>query len=176
MVPGRKYSPGFADADWTWDEAHLAPCPANPQAVIKGAAMGLETVGRYVYENFTLIYMRDPASAFELELTVNHGRTAPHNLGNGYGHFAVAVDDLDAARARMEAISEAPGPIREMQWGGVLLGRFFIKDPDGYSIEVLQQCGRFGEVNKKRRICHKGDRLPHVVQPARPGRRTRWRR
>lgn len=39
-LPGYKYSPGFADADWTWDEAHLDPYLTNPQAVIKGGVMG----------------------------------------------------------------------------------------------------------------------------------------
>lgn len=33
------YSPGFAKADWSWDEAHLDPWLANPQAVIPGAIM-----------------------------------------------------------------------------------------------------------------------------------------
>ena len=109
------------------------------------AAMGLEVVDRYPFDSFTLIYMRDPASTFELELTVNQGRTEPYDLGDGYGHLAVAVDDLDAARSQMEAAGGAPGPIRELQRDGALLGRFFfIKDPDGYSIEVLQRHGRFG--------------------------------
>lgn len=109
------------------------------------SAMGLETVDRYPFDSFTLVYMRDPASSFELELTVNHGRTEPYDLGDGYGHLAVAVDDLHAARARMEAAGGTPGPIRELQRDGALLGRFFfVKDPDGYSIEVLQRHGRFG--------------------------------
>lgn len=109
------------------------------------AAMGLEVVDRYPFDSFTLIYMRDPASPFELELTVNHDRTEPYELGDGYGHLAVAVDDLDAARTRMEAAGGSPGSIRELQRDGALLGRFFfIKDPDGYSIEVLQRHGRFG--------------------------------
>ena len=109
------------------------------------AAMGLEIVDRYPFDSFTLIYMRDPASTFELELTVNHDRTEPYNLGDGYGHLAVAVDDLDGARATMEAAGGTPGPVRELQRDGALLGRFFfIKDPDGYSIEVLQRHGRFG--------------------------------
>ncbi len=109
------------------------------------AAMGLEIVDRYPFDSFTLIYMRDLASTFELELTVNHDRTEPYNLGDGYGHLAVAVDDLDAARMKMEAAGGTPGPVRELQRDGALLGRFFfIKDPDGYSIEVLQRHGRFG--------------------------------
>lgn len=109
------------------------------------AAMGLEIVDRHPFDSFTLVYMRDPASSFELELTINHERTQPYDLGDGYGHLAVAVDDLDATRARMEAAGAVPGPIRELQRDGTLLGRFFfVKDPDGYSIEVLQRHGRFG--------------------------------
>jgi cytochrome c len=38
-VPGFHYSAGFANADWNWDEAHLDPYLANPQAVIPGAVM-----------------------------------------------------------------------------------------------------------------------------------------
>lgn len=107
--------------------------------------LGLEIADRYPFDNFTLIYLRDPSSPFELELTVNAGRTEPYNTGDGYGHLAVAVDDLDADRSRMEAAGASPGPIRELMRDGALLGRFFfVKDPDGYSIEVLQRGGRFG--------------------------------
>ena len=108
-------------------------------------AMGLEIKDRFAFDSFTLIYLTDPASPFELELTINHGRTEAYNLGDGYGHLAVAVDDLEAARDRIEAAGAAPTPIRELNHGGALLGRFFFaKDPDGYSIEVLQRQGRFG--------------------------------
>ncbi|GAC1343590.1 MAG: VOC family protein [Acetobacteraceae bacterium] len=109
------------------------------------AAMGLEIVDRYGFDSFTLIYMRDPAATFELELTVNHGRAEPYQLGDGYGHLAVAVDDLEAQHERMSAAGAAPGAIKTIEHGGTLLGRFFfVKDPDGYSIEVLQHHGRFG--------------------------------
>lgn len=107
-------------------------------------AMGLSVVDRFPFESFTLIYMRDPASTFELELTVNAGRTEPYNLGDGYGHLAVVVDDLEASHRVMEQAGGAPGAIRELMRDGALLGRFFfIKDPDGYSIEVLARGGRF---------------------------------
>ncbi len=108
------------------------------------AAMGLEIVDRFAFDSFTLIYLRDPASTFELELTVNAGRTEPYDLGDGYGHLAVAVDDLDAARTRMAEADASPGDIKEIAHQGKPLGRFFfVKDPDGYSIEVLQRGGRF---------------------------------
>lgn len=108
-------------------------------------AMGLGIADRYTFDNFTLVYMRDPQSAFELELTINHDQTEPYDLGKGYGHLAVAVDDLGAARTQMQQAGAAPGDIKEINHGGALLGRFFfVKDPDGYSIEVLQRHGRFG--------------------------------
>ncbi len=107
-------------------------------------AMGLEVVDRYPFDSFTLIYMRDKESTFEVELTVNNGRTEPYQLGDGYGHIAVAVDDLEAQRATMQQAGASPGDIKELHRDGALLGRFFfVKDPDGYSIEVLQRHGRF---------------------------------
>lgn len=108
-------------------------------------AMGLDIADRYAFDGFTLIYMIDPQSTFELELTVNNDQTEPYDLGKGYGHLAVAVDDLEAARTRMQGAGASPGEVKELNHGGALLGRFFfVKDPDGYSIEVLQRHGRFG--------------------------------
>lgn len=108
-------------------------------------AMGLEVAERFDFEKFSLIYMRDPESSFELELTVNKGQTEPYNLGDGYGHLAVAVDDLEATRTTMQGAGASPGDIKELKYEGATLGKFFfVKDPDGYSIEVLQKAGRFG--------------------------------
>ena len=109
------------------------------------SAFGLEVADRYEFESFTLVYMRAPSSPFELELTVNRGRTETYQLGDGYGHLAVAVEDVEAERARMEREGVAPGPVRALERDGKPFARFFfIKDPDGYSIEVLQRNGRFG--------------------------------
>ena len=107
-------------------------------------AMGLDVVDRFAFESFTLIYMRDAQSTFEVELTVNHGRTEPYQLGDGYGHLAVAVDDLEAQRARMTEAGASPGEIKQLSNGSLSARFFFVKDPDGYSIEVLQRGGRFG--------------------------------
>jgi lactoylglutathione lyase len=107
-------------------------------------AMGFEIVDRFEFDSFTLIYIRDPASSFELELTVNKGRTEPYQLGDGYGHLAVVVDDLEAARGRMIEANASPGDIKSLNREGALLAHFFfVKDPDNYSIEVLQRHGRY---------------------------------
>ena len=107
-------------------------------------AFGLDVADRLDFETFTLVYMSNAESEFELELTVNKGRTEPYNLGDGYGHFAVSVYDLDAEHARISALGFTIGKIVEFNRDGGLLARFFfLSDPDGYKIEVLQRHGRY---------------------------------
>jgi lactoylglutathione lyase len=107
-------------------------------------AFGLEIAERVDFPDFTLIYMRPQQGDFEIELTVNKGRTEPYNLGDGYGHVAFVTDNLEAERARMTDAGLAPKDIKEMMHDGKPFGRFFfIEDPDGYKIEVLQKGGRF---------------------------------
>ena len=107
-------------------------------------AFGFEVADRFPFDDFTLIYLRGRGSDFELELTVNHGRTAPYVAGDGYGHLAVVVDDLGAEHARLTKEGLQPKPIKEFSRDGSLMARFFfVEDPDGYKIEVLQKHGRY---------------------------------
>lgn len=107
-------------------------------------AFGLDIAERLDFDTFTLIYLSNAESEFELELTVNKGRGEDYELGTGYGHLAVSVADLDAEHGRITALGLNPGKIVEFNRDGALLARFFfITDPDGYKIEVLQRHGRF---------------------------------
>jgi lactoylglutathione lyase len=107
-------------------------------------AFGLSVADRLDFTGFTLIYMSNPESGFEVELTINRDRTEPYNLGDGYGHLAVSVDDLDAEHARLTAAGLAPRKLVDFKNGDVLVARFFfIADPDGYQIEVVQRGGRY---------------------------------
>lgn len=107
-------------------------------------AFGLQVADRRDWPDFTLIYMSNADASFELELTVNKGRTEPYDLGNGYGHLAFVVEDLDAEHACISAAGYTPKDIKEMSHDGKPFGRFFfIEDPDGYKIELLQRGGRF---------------------------------
>ena len=107
-------------------------------------AFGLKVADRLDFETFTLVYMSNPETAFELELTVNKGRQEAYSLGDGYGHLAVSVSDLDAEHVRIGTLGFAPRNIVEFKNDGVLVARFFfIEDPDGYKIEVLERSGRF---------------------------------
>ncbi len=107
-------------------------------------AFGLKVADRLDFPNFTLLYLSNPETEFELELTVNKGQTAPYQLGDGYGHLAVSVSDLDAEHARFEAKGLEPRQLIEFAPAGELVARFFfVADPDGYQIEVLERGGRF---------------------------------
>lgn len=107
-------------------------------------AFGLEIADRFAFDGFTLVYLRNAAADFEVELTINHDRTEPYDLGNGYGHIAFAVADLEAEHARLTAADLSPAPIKEFHREGALLAKFFfLQDPDGYRIEVLQRHGRY---------------------------------
>ncbi|MCO6179274.1 VOC family protein [Ciceribacter sp. RN22] len=107
-------------------------------------AFGLEVAERLDFDSFTLVYLSNPESEFELELTVNKGREEGYALGDGYGHLAVSVDDLDAEHARFTGLGLNPGKVVEFNRDGALFARFFfVTDPDGYKIEVLQRHGRF---------------------------------
>lgn len=109
-----------------------------------GRAFGLKIVDRLDFDGFTLVYLANPESAFELELTVNKGRAEPYNLGDGYGHSAFVVDDVDAEHARFAQAGFAPRKLVDFQHDGRTLARFFfVRDPDGYEIEVIQRGGRF---------------------------------
>ena len=76
-----------------------------------------------------------------LELTYNHdGRT--YELGTGYGHIAIGVDDLDSTLARLadQGIEPEKPPYRP---GGRTTGSLiaFVSDPDGYRIELIERKG-----------------------------------
>jgi len=75
----------------------------------------------------------------ELELTFNHdGRT--YDLGTGYGHIAIGVDDLDETLARLaeQGIEPERAPY-QVRAGGSLI--CFVRDPDGYRLEIIGRSG-----------------------------------
>ena len=76
-----------------------------------------------------------PGQEEELELTLNHdGRT--YDLGTGYGHIAIGVDDLEGTLARLaEQGIEPERPPYQVREGGSWL--CFVRDPDGYRIEII---------------------------------------
>ncbi|MGD1876105.1 MAG: VOC family protein [Kiloniellaceae bacterium] len=107
-------------------------------------AFGMKVSRRLDKDSFTLVYLRGDETDAEIELTVNKGRDAAYSHGDGYGHVAFVVDDLEAEHARFEAEGLEPQKLVTFRDGDALIARFFfVTDPDGYKIEVLQRHGHY---------------------------------
>jgi len=99
---------------------------------------------RLDFPDFSLVYLRNEETDFELELTWNAGHNLAYTHGDGYGHIAVAVPELENEHVRMTRLGINPTPLKEFKRGEDVLARFFfIQDPDGYKIEVLERSGHF---------------------------------
>lgn len=108
------------------------------------SAFDLDVADRFEFDGFTLVYLKNAENDFEVELTINHGQTEPYTHGSGYGHLAVSVDDAEAEHERLEQLGLEPTPVKEFHRDGALMAKFFfVQDPDGYKIEVLQRHGRY---------------------------------
>jgi len=91
-----------------------------------------------IRDEATNIFMGLPGDGARLELTHNHGVTEPYEIGTGYGHIAVSVDDLDATLERLAGMGIEPEkPPYTVREGGSRL--CFVRDPDGYRVELLEQ-------------------------------------
>jgi len=109
-----------------------------------GKAFGLAVEDRFDFDGFTLVYLKNPENDFEVELTINHDRTEPYGHGDGYGHLAVSVDNVDEKHTEAKSNGLNPTDVKEFHRDGALMAKFFfLQDPDGYKIEVLQRHGRY---------------------------------
>jgi lactoylglutathione lyase len=87
---------------------------------------------------FTLAFVGygDESEEAVIELTYNWGVDS-YDLGNGYGHIALGVDDIygtcEKIKARGSKVSREPGP---MKHGSTVIA--FVEDPNGYKIELIQ--------------------------------------
>ena len=108
-------------------------------------AFGLAPSHRLDFPDFSLVYLRNDESDNEIELTWNKGREDAYSHGDGYGHVAFVVDDVKRERERFLELGMTPNDVREFHNDdGALLARyFFIQDPDGYKIEVLERHGHY---------------------------------
>ena len=104
--------------------------------------LGMRVLRRSDYPEgkFTIIFMGygDEKTETVLELTHNWDQEEPYTQGTGFGHLAIGVPDIYAACDVMEkegvVISRKPGP---MKHGTTVIA--FIKDPDGYVIELIER-------------------------------------
>ena len=108
-------------------------------------ALGFVEMRRNVVEagRFTLVFLRAPGDApgsAEIELTFNWDQAEPYDGGRNFGHVAVAVDDIQAACARLQA--HGVTILRPPRDGHMA----FVRSPDAQSVELLQRGGALSPV------------------------------
>ncbi len=104
--------------------------------------LGFEPRGRLNFESAYNVYLGLPDGGDVLELTVNVGREQPYELGEGYNHMAVVVEDLDALLARLAGQGVEPEKPPYGVGGTDTRKEYricFVSDPDGYRIELIDR-------------------------------------
>lgn len=88
---------------------------------------------KYPEDKFDLIYLNSPGSNVQIELTYNYDAD-PYEVGNGFSHLGVTVNDLEKMHEICSASKYETGDLRGLR--GNQPHYFFVTDPDGYRIEV----------------------------------------
>ena len=106
-------------------------------------ALGFQEIRRApIRDEAVNVFMNLPEDGDEprLELTYNIGRTDPYEIGTGYGHIAITTGDLDSTLSELGQQGITPEkPPYTVRTGGSRI--CFVRDPDGYRIELIERAG-----------------------------------
>lgn len=87
-------------------------------------------------DKFTLVFLGDGEGGHELELTYNYNPEKSYEIGNGFSHIAVSVDDLEASREKHKEMGYKVTDLMGLR--GEKPRFYFVTDPDGYDVEVIR--------------------------------------
>ena len=101
--------------------------------------LGFEELARLpIRDEAVNVFMGLPGDGARLELTWNKGVDEPYEVGSGYGHIALTVDELDLTLDRLKQVGIEPEkPPYTVRDGGSRL--CFVRDPDDYRIELIER-------------------------------------
>lgn len=101
-------------------------------------ALGLKETRRkdFPEDKFTLVFLGDGENDYELELTYNYDPEEPYEIGNGFSHIAVSVDDLEGTREKHKEMGYKVSDLTGLS--GEKPRFYFVTDPDGYDVEVIR--------------------------------------
>lgn len=85
---------------------------------------------------FTLVYLSNEIGGYEIELTYNHDMEKPYELGNGFSHTAIGVEDLEGMREKHISLGYEVTDLKGLP--GSRPNYYFVTDPDGYKVEVIR--------------------------------------
>lgn len=101
-------------------------------------ALGLIETRRkdFPEHKFTLVYLSDKEGGYELELTYNYDVEKTYELGNGFSHTAIGVENLEEMREKHKALGYKVTDLKGLP--GEAPKYYFVTDPDGYMVEVIR--------------------------------------
>ena len=101
-------------------------------------ALGMQEIGRFPIRDEAInVFMGFDGDGPRLELTYNHGVDS-YELGTGYNHIAITVENLDDVLPKLAAKGIEPEkPPYSVREGGSRL--CFVRDPDGYRVELIER-------------------------------------
>ena len=85
---------------------------------------------------FTLVYLSTHVGGYEIELTYNYDTEKPYEMGTGFSHTAIGVDDLEGERERHISLGYEVTDLKGLP--GEAPRYYFVTDPDGYKVEVIR--------------------------------------
>jgi lactoylglutathione lyase len=141
------------DPLWVWGEADESPRILHSMIRVRNLdaalrfyrdGIGMNVLNRYDFKKgrFSIVFLsfanyRDGPAAIELTHNWDQGEDYTH--GSGYGHIAIGTPDVGATYARLAEFGGTQvTPPKRLVEGAPQLA--FVKDPDGYAIELIQIC------------------------------------
>jgi lactoylglutathione lyase len=86
---------------------------------------------------FTLVYLSNEIGGYEVELTYNYDTEKPYEIGNGFSHIAIGIEELEKMREKHIALGYNVTNLKGLP--GEKPGYYFVTDPDGYQVEVIRK-------------------------------------
>ncbi|NLK93885.1 MAG: lactoylglutathione lyase [Clostridiales bacterium] len=90
----------------------------------------------YPEHKFSLVYMSTEKGDYELELTYNYDVEKPYEIGNGFSHIAIGVENLEETRDKHIELGYKVTDLKGLP--GQKPNYYFVNDPDGYLVEVIR--------------------------------------
>jgi len=101
-------------------------------------ALGLIETKRKDFQEykFTLVYLSNEIGGYEIELTYNYDVEKPYEMGNGFSHTAIGVENLEIMREKHIELGYEVTDLKGLPGGRP--NYYFVTDPDGYKVEVIR--------------------------------------
>lgn len=111
------------------DHANINVTDIDRSVEFYGKAFGLKETRRIAKDDFTIVFLSDGVSGFQIELTWLKDKKGPYDLGDNESHICFAADDFEAAY-------KLHSEMGIVCFENKAMGIYFIEDPDGYWQEV----------------------------------------